>query len=266
MTDPSRPPQLDPAEDVAARTPVMTRPLVIALIAVVAVAVAGVVWAVFGRAPDTVQGRGIILPVGGYGTVASPGAGVVESVAVSPGAQVTAGRVIAGVRTGGGTVTPVATPVTGRVVDVLVVPGSRVDRRQAIALVSPEARRADVHALLPLAESAAVQPGMRALVAPEGIRSADYGAIEGVVTAISPSATGTVRLRTISGQNPWVMRHLVGNGPVAEATIELQGDRRTASGVRWTIGSGPDAQLQSGQLASVSVTISDPPIISRLTR
>lgn len=244
----------------------MSRPLLVALAAVLLVALAGVLWAVFGRAPDTVQGRGIILPAGGYTTLTAPAAGLVDAVVLAPGQQVGRGRIAAWVRLAGGRRVAVTTPTAGRVVDVLTDEGTQVRARQPVALMSPAGSRKQVRALLPMGESVAVQPGMRALVSPAGIRSAEHGAVEGVVTSVSPSAVGAVRLRSISGQNPWVERYLAPSGPVAEATIALVADTRSATGVRWTIGAGPDAALRSGQLASVSVTVSDPPIINRLVR
>lgn len=266
MTDANRPPHSDPAEDVAARTPVMTRPLLVALAAVGLLAIAGVLWAVFGRAPDLVTGPGIILPAGGYSAVTAPGAGHVDSVAVPPGHRVGAGQTVAYVRRANGRLLPVRSATGGLVMDVLVAPGTAVEQQQPIALVSPAGRRQEVRAFLPLAEAPAVEPGMRALVSPDGAHSPDYGAIEGVVTAVAGSATGPVRLRAVSARNPWVARRLAANAPVVEATVMMRPDADAPTGVRWTIGTGPARPLRTGQLATVSVTVSDPPIISRLVR
>lgn len=266
MTDAKRPPQSDPAEDVAERTPVMTRPLLIALAAVGLLAIAGVLWAVFGRAPDLVTGPGIILPAGGYSPVTATSSGHVEAVAIAPGRRVRAGQDVARVRGANGRLVPVTSTTSGMLMDVLVAPGTAVEEHQTIALVSPVGRRLQVHAFLPLAEAPAVKPGMRALVTPSGARSAEYGAIEGVVTTVAPSATGPVRLNTVSGGNPWVVRQLATGAPVVEVTVMMRPDADAPTGVRWTIGTGPGQALRTGQLATVAVTVSDPSIITRLIR
>ncbi len=74
----------DPAAAVDARGASLGRPLVIALVGLCLVVVAILVWAIFGRAPQTVSGFGYVVPQGGYTEVGTKAAGLVESVKVEP--------------------------------------------------------------------------------------------------------------------------------------------------------------------------------------
>ncbi len=56
----------DPAAAVNESDKPLSRPLVVSLIGLIVLVAAVLVWAVFGRAPQTVSGLGYILPAGGY--------------------------------------------------------------------------------------------------------------------------------------------------------------------------------------------------------
>ena len=82
----------DPAAAVDARGASLGRPLVIALVGLCLVVVAILVWAIFGRAPQTVSGFGYVVPQGGYTEVGTKVTGLVESVKVEPGQRVRVGE------------------------------------------------------------------------------------------------------------------------------------------------------------------------------
>ena len=67
----------------------------VALLALVAVLGGATVWGVFGHAPDTMEGTGILLRRGGLFEVATEGAGRISELLVKPGDRVRAGQVVA---------------------------------------------------------------------------------------------------------------------------------------------------------------------------
>jgi HlyD family secretion protein len=67
----------------------------VALLALGAVLGGAVVWGVYGHAPDTIAGTGILLRRGGLFEVASEGAGRISELLVKPGDRVRAGQVVA---------------------------------------------------------------------------------------------------------------------------------------------------------------------------
>ena len=96
-------PPADPTTQIAARASLTPHRLVIALLGICLLVAAAVIWAFFGRAPETVNGSGIILPVGGYTELGTEVTGVIDQVLVAPGDTVDRGEATAIVRREGRT-------------------------------------------------------------------------------------------------------------------------------------------------------------------
>ena len=73
---------IDPAAAVNEYDKPLSRPLVVSLIGLIVLVAAVLVWAVFGRAPQTVSALGYVLPAGGYTEVGTTLSGVVNGVDV----------------------------------------------------------------------------------------------------------------------------------------------------------------------------------------
>ena len=78
----------DPTQEIANRSSLTPHRLVIALVGVCLLVGAAVLWALFGRAPETVTGRGIILPEGGFADMSAT-TYVSDFLATSEGVQLT---------------------------------------------------------------------------------------------------------------------------------------------------------------------------------
>jgi HlyD family secretion protein len=48
---------------------------------------------------------------------------------------------------------------------------------------------------------------------------------------------------------------------VIEVTVDLQQDPSTPSGYRWSIGQGPDVEINAGSLSQVNVLLRDSPVL-----
>ncbi|MFI0432719.1 MAG: HlyD family efflux transporter periplasmic adaptor subunit [Candidatus Nanopelagicales bacterium] len=250
---------------IADRTPVTTRALVIALAGISLLVIGAMAWAVLGRAPDTVEGRGVILPREGYAEIGTTTEGVVEQVSVGPGAQVIPGSVVAVVETVDGQKVPVTSTLAGQIVDVFARPGRRTALGQPMAIVEPSTGGLVVKAFLPAARAEAVSPGMQALVSPAGAPQSQFGYVEGTVASVAPAAASQERLLTLLGDNQTLVDFVLSDGPVQEVTVELT-PAATPSGFEWTIGSGPAKPITASAVADVIVVLRENSVASWVFR
>ena len=253
----------DPAAAVNESDKPLSRPLVVSLIGLIVLVAAVLVWAVFGRAPQTVSGFGYVLPAGGYTEVGTTLSGVVKSVDVEPGQRVLKGQELLSISVEGqNDPTPVLSPGVGLVVEVSALPGRVTLPGDPMLFMQPDGAQLIVKAFVLATESATIRVGMEALVSPaDAPRRAQYGVILGTVAALSPTPVSAERIDFIVGGNSTLVDFFLAGGPVIEVTIELTPDPSTPSGYAWSIGQGPDVEISSGTLSDVSMLVRDKSVL-----
>lgn len=259
----------DPAAAVEARSSTMTRPLILVLAGLCLVVIAILVWAVFGRAPQTVSGFGYLVPDGGYTEVGTRVAGVVDSVEVEPGQRVTEGqelvRVSRNTPTGNGAIESIVSPVDGTVIEIVALPGRSTAEDDPMVYLQPTGAPLVVKGFLSATAAESLAVGMPASVSPaDAPRRAQYGVVLGRVAALSPAPVTPQRVSFIVGGNASLVDYFLSGGPVIEVTVELQEDPSTPSGYAWSIGQGPDLEISAGTLSEVTVVVRDTPVIGWL--
>lgn len=252
-------------EDVDEHVPLVSRAMGIALLGVGLLVAAIVGWAVFGQSPDTISGRGLILPTGGYAEVGTRTNAVVESVNVAPGDLIADGATVAVVANPDGTTANVTSTVSGVVIEVRARPGRISETGEPLVIVEPTAATPVVKAFLPADEAEVVKPGMRALIAPSGVSSSQFGYIEGTVSQVSPAPVSPERLASLLGDNSSLVEFLFEAGPILEMNIDLE-QADTPSGYAWTIGSGPDQAVDSSTLVDVTVVVRERNVMGWMLR
>lgn len=256
----------DPAREVALRLPVTDRPSWLILVGLTLLVLAGVAWAVFGKTPDLVTGRGMVVPSQGFMEVGTEIQGTVKRVDVTPGVQVKRGSRIATIRTDDGGDVIVTSPVEGIVATVLVRAGGVTDRGTALATIEPADSEAVVVGFLAAGPGKRVAPGMEARVAPASVPRSQYGTMKGTVTAVSPVPVPPERVILVVGGNASLVTYFLTEGPILEVTVRLEDDPSTQSGYAWTTGDGPPGQVTLGTLATVEVVLSEAAPISHILR
>jgi len=254
----------DPAHAVALRMPVTDRPSWLILVGLSLLVLAGIAWAVFGKTPDMVTGRGMLVPSQGFAEVGTELQGTVRAVNVTPGVKVEQGTPIASIRTDDGEDVTVSSPVEGTVATVLVRSGGVTERGTALATVEPASSQAVVVGFVSAGPGKRVQPGMPARVSPASVPRSQYGSMKGTVTAVSPVPVPPERVILVVGGNASLTEYFLTEGPILEVTVELERDRSTQSGYAWTTGDGPPERVTLGTLAEVEVVLSEAAPISRI--
>lgn len=259
----------DPAAAIDGRDNSVSRPLAFTLAGLVIIVAAIVVWALFGRAPQTISGFGYVVPDGGFTEVGTTVKGLVESIEVEPGQRVSVGEelVRVNITDGNGAIESVVSPVEAIVIDVVVLPGRTTTPGDPMVYLQPVDAPLVVKGFIPATASEIITEGMAASVSPaDAPRPAQYGVIVGTVTAVSPRPVTPERMDFIVGGNESLVDYFLGSGPVIEATVELQLDPSTPSGYAWSIGQGPDVEIQAGTLSEVTVVVRDTPVIGWFTQ
>ena len=254
----------DPAAEVDSRSGGVSRPLVFALVGLVLLVAAIFVWAIFGRAPQTVTGFGYVVPEGGYTEVGSPSAGLVDVVNVTPGQRVTAGEELVRVNLddGNDAVETLRSPVDGVVVEVVALPGRVTEPGDPMVYLQADGAPLEVKGFIPATLAETIQVGMPVQVSPaDAPRRAQYGVLLGTVVTMSPSPVTRERVGFVVGGNESLVDYFLGSGPVIEVTAQLQEDPSTPSGYAWSIGQGPDVEIRAGTLSEVTVVVRDTPVI-----
>lgn len=259
----------DPAAAIDDRERPVSRPLVIALLGLVFIVLAIAVWAVFGRAPQTVTGFGYVVPDGGYTEVGTTVTGLVESVLVEPGQRVGAGEELVRVDIPNGEqgVESVVSPAEAVVIDVVVLPGRTTSPGDPMVYLQPVDAPLVVKGFIPATSAEKIRVGMPASVSPaDAPRRAQYGVLVGTVTALTPTPVTAERIGFVVGGNSSLVDYFLAAGPVIEATVELTPDPSTPSGYAWTVGQGPDVKIRAGTLSEVTLVVRDTSVIGWFTQ
>ena len=256
----------DPAAVVDQRTSPVGRPLLVALVGLSLVVVAIVVWALFGRVPQTVAGPGYVVPAQGFTEVGTTMAGLVETVNVQPGQRVSQGEELVRVIIADGDLESIVSPLDAIVSEVEALPGRITEAGDPMLYLQPVDAPLLVKAFIPATEAFAIGVGAPAAVSPaEAPRAAQYGVIRGSVTAMSPTPVSADRISYIVGGNTSLVNYFLASGPVLEVTVELEQDPSTPSGYSWSIGQGPDVEIDAGSLSEVTVLLRDSPVLGWFT-
>jgi len=217
----------------------------IALVAILGLLVATIVWAVVATVPTTVSGPGYLLPEGGLRKVEAPTSGTLTQLTVDAGDHVVVEQVIGEIVTDAGVSVPILAPETGEVTEVSAILLENVSAGDRIALVQPVGWPLVVYAYLPTSDSGALQVGTQVQVEfGAGIGTA-YGYAKGQVSSISAFPATPERLEFIL-QDAAIVDQVRALGPANEIVIVLEQSAGTPSGLVWGLGDGPPRVLPAG--------------------
>ena len=155
------------------------------------------------------------------------------------------------------TASRVVSPVSGRVVEVKVARGDFMTPGQTLVSLEPTGEEIkDLEAVLYVrAEDAKkIEPGMAVNIALTSIKKEEYGLLLGRVTSVPkyPQSFAGM-MQTLANEE--LVKQMMGMGAPVEVHIDIIPDAGTVSGYKWTTPAGPPVKLNSGTLATGSVTV-----------
>jgi len=160
----------------------------------------------------------------------------------------------------------VVSPYSGTIVEFKVNAGEVVDNGRALFSMLPQTQNAGgaestAHHSMLVAElfvspedGKKIRPGMMAQISPSTVKREEYGFIEGTVTSVASipsSEEGMMRML----KNNQLVHDLSGGGAPFEIVVELLLDSQTITGFKWSTWNGPETEINSGTLATGSVTV-----------
>lgn len=213
----------------------------LALLCLAAVMIAAVVWAVFGRLPQTLNLAGVITGPAGTAQVQSPYSGMVTAISVSAGDHVGAGREVAVVTDASGASHQVVSLFSGQVISLQVAEGEAVGPGVTVAILERDAPGGDQRVAMLFSspgQAAGIAPGESVGLAVASAPSAAFGLLRGHVLAVSKFPLTTAELSArFDGIIP--PSTLAADGGALLVTVGLERDGRTVSGYSWTTAAGP---------------------------
>jgi len=222
----------------------------LALVGIIVLLGATIVWSVVATIPTTLTGIGYLLPEGGLRKVQAAVSGTVTSFEASVGSHVIAEQVLGVTTDERGVETPFLAPETGEITEISAVLHAHVDAGERLALVRPVGWPLVVYAYIPVRDAGALPAGAEVQVRfGAGIAEA-YGFAKGRVASVSPFPATAERLEFIL-QDTALVDQVRALGPANEVVVELEQSAETPSGLVWGTGEGPATALPAGLPASL---------------
>jgi HlyD family secretion protein len=199
----------------------------------------------------------MLLPPNGLYEVGVDTAGFVTDLSVTNGVHVEEGQTLAQLRQRDGQVEDIVAPVSGDVATILVKPGSYNAVGTPVITILPDSDDLIAVVYVPAQEGKVVRKGMRVFVSPSTAPSAQYGSMVGNVFSVSTLPASAARIRLNLGDNADLVNFLTHGVPVLEIAVELERDKSTPSGYRWSSGSGPPFTISAATLGTATVVIAE---------
>lgn len=222
----------------------------VAVMVILVVTVAAVVWAFVGKLPVDVSAPGLLTTRGGTASVETPWAGTITQVFVQAAETVPADAPVAVLQTPDGSNHRIVTRFAGKVVGVAVTVGEVVQPGATMATVErSDAPDDQMVAMLfvPNDEAAGLRPGLQVGLSVATAPANRYGLLSGRIASVSPYPITSGQLAGLVGGA------MPARGNPLLVIVSLQRDAHTASGFAWSTMDGPP--FRPGTQVSVSGTI-----------
>lgn len=232
----------------------------IALLGLVILIGAFVIWGITGSVQVTTDGRGILIKGTGITTINAPSAGQINDLYVGVDDTVAPGEIVARLQDAAGNSVSVTSLLGGRVIETLVAADEVVTTGQRMVILEPTGDDVELEAIfyLPASEGKKVRPGMQVQVQPDTVSSEEFGMMLGWVTSVG-EFTESRESMTRELENDELTEYFFGltdNAPL-EIRVQFIPSRTTATRYRWTTPKGPDLEIRSGTLAYATIILSD---------
>lgn len=249
----------------------------LALLAVLMIIVATVVWSIVGTLPTTETVSGVLVDAGGVSAVYADTAGSFEKFLVDIGKEVKKGDKIAQIKLPDGTkkdilaerdgvisahsLIPAAHPETG----IPTMESTPVYAGTEVARISPKGVGAQVVVCyVPLMSAQKFKTGMEVLVYPASVDSQKYGHMEAEIVSVEEYATNVNEMAYVLGDGNGLAAQFTANGPVVAVVCKLKEDTSTKSGYHWSSESAQNLTVTNGTIISAKIVVDECAPITKL--
>jgi HlyD family secretion protein len=162
--------------------------------------------------------------------------------------------------------TRVVSPYTGRILEIMTEQGNVVGRGEPLMrmdLTGSSVQDLTAIVYVPSVQGKTVRPGMYIQIAPSTVRQEEYGMMIGRVTFVSDYPASPKGMLLVL-KNDRLVSELSGGDAPYELHAELIVDPTTPSQYRWSSSGGPPMRIQSGTLATATITVDTQRPIARV--
>jgi len=181
------------------------------------------IWAIFGRIPIGLQGRGVILAGSGIQTVVATADGTVIELPGEVGDVVPEGAAVARLRTTSGDIVALRAFAGGKLAQRSPAMGSFVRTGDAVATIEPVGAAPAAVVFVPVETDRRVAVGMAVRLSPADARPDVFGFLRGHVTYAAPFPASPDRIKSAL-QNDAVASGFLPDVPVREVRIAIDVD------------------------------------------
>ena len=229
----------------------------LALIALLALVAAAVVWGVFGSVPIEVGGdKGVMLGGDSRNPAVSQTSGLVTDVPVEIGDHVQKGQVLARVRPNQGAETDVVSLFDGRVDQILIERGMLLERGQQVAVIKRGNEPLQAFVFVAGEQAKQFKKGMQVHVLPSTVQAEAFGFIQGKVTSVSKFPVTEDEMSLLL-ENQSLVDALRTGGSQHRVDVKLLRDPSTPSGFKWSSSQGPPFAITRGTLCTATFVLDE---------
>jgi multidrug efflux pump subunit AcrA (membrane-fusion protein) len=229
----------------------------LALLALLALVAAAVVWGVFGSVPVQVSGdKGVLLGGDSRSQAVSQTSGLVTDVRVEIWDRVQEGQVLARVRQGGGAETDVVSLFDGRVDEILIEAGMLLERGQQVAVIKRGNEPLQAFVFVAGEQGKQLKKGMQVHVLPSTVKAEEFGYIKGKVTSVSNFPVTQDEMFLLLENQSLVDTLRTGDAQL-RVDVKLLRDSSTPSGFKWSSVQGPPFTITRGTLCSATFVLGE---------
>lgn len=237
----------------------------LALVAVLLVIAATVIWSVLGTLPTVETVSGIIVNSTGVNSIYSEMTGTLEKCVAEVGDEVKKGDKIAEVKLLNGVIKDINADRNGVLSVFSIEVGSPVLAGTEIARITPKGLGSQVIVCyVPLAYAQRFKAGMEVLVYPTSIDSQKYGHMEAEIVSVDEYATNVSSLTYVLGRDNMVAEQFVSNGPIVSVVCKIKTDKATKSGYYWSSDSAKNLTISNGTVISAKIVVDECAPITKL--
>lgn len=255
----SNPEQLD-------KTIKITSPLSwLALLGVLIIIVATIVWAFTGTLASTTSFNGVVVNSQNIGTLYADEFGTVEKAQKKVGDKTKTGDVIYEIKTAEGVHKKILAKEDGIITAMLADVDSKIHIGAEIARYTPlNSKNQVVVCYVPITTAELLDEGMKVSLYPTAVDSQKYGHMEATIKEIGEYTVTTSNMWYVLGADNLVAEQFLANGPVVSVMCEIKTDKDTKSGFYWTNDNGKNLTISNGTYISAKVVVSEEKPITKL--
>ena len=237
----------------------------LALIAVLFMIAATIVWSIFGTLPTTETVNGVIVSPDSVCAIYSDAAGTVEKYYKNIGDAININDKIADIKTPDNRTASITAKYNGTLSALTAEIGSPVLSGTEVARMSVSSSDTQVVVCyVPLTAAQKFEKGMKVLVYPTSIDSQKYGHMEAEILFVEQYASNANGLAYVLGNGNLVAEQFISNGPVIAVVCKVKTDSSTKSGFYWSSTTGKELTVSNGTIVSAQIVVDECAPITKL--